>query len=89
LASLEKLVYLVSNSRTSSFWQFQGKTKEGVRLEDLKIQGVLRHGKGLKSNKVPKWKKSILKAEAVKIGLSGLGYRSIRFFQNRYSLIRV
>jgi hypothetical protein len=27
------------------FWQFQGKTKEGANLKDLKIQGVLRHGK--------------------------------------------
>jgi hypothetical protein len=27
------------------FWQFQGKTKEGATLKDLKIQSVLRHGK--------------------------------------------
>jgi hypothetical protein len=27
------------------FWQFQGKTKEGAKLKDLKIHGVLRHGK--------------------------------------------
>jgi hypothetical protein len=27
------------------FWQFQYKTKEGARLEDLRIQGILRHGK--------------------------------------------
>jgi hypothetical protein len=27
------------------FWQFHGKTKEGAKLEDLKIQDILRHGK--------------------------------------------
>jgi hypothetical protein len=27
------------------FWQFQVKTKEGAKLEDLKILGILRHGK--------------------------------------------
>jgi hypothetical protein len=26
--------------RTIQFYQFQGKTKEGTKLEDLKIQGV-------------------------------------------------
>jgi hypothetical protein len=36
------------------FWQFQYKTKEGARLEDLRIQGILRHGKGLKSIKKPR-----------------------------------
>jgi hypothetical protein len=36
------------------FWQFQYKTKEGARLEDLKIQGILRHGKGLKSIREPR-----------------------------------
>jgi hypothetical protein len=31
------------------FWQFQVKTKEGAKLEDLETQGVLRHGKGLRN----------------------------------------
>jgi hypothetical protein len=36
----------------------------------LKIQNVLRHGKGLKSIKEPIWKKSKPEAEVTKIGLS-------------------
>jgi hypothetical protein len=60
--------------RTIRFWQFQGKTKERVKLKDLKIQCVLRHGKGLKGIKEPRWKKSKPKAEAAKTGLSGFGY---------------
>jgi hypothetical protein len=51
-----------------------------AKLEDLKIQSVLKHGKGLRSIKEPRWKKSKSKAKSTKIGLSGLGYRSIRFF---------
>jgi hypothetical protein len=39
----------------------------------------LRHGKGLKSIKKPRWKKSKPKAEAAKIGLSGFGNQNIRF----------
>jgi hypothetical protein len=59
--------------RNIRFWQFQYKTKEGIRLEDLKIQGVLRHAKGLKSIKKPRWKKSKTKAKAAKIELFGFG----------------
>jgi hypothetical protein len=70
------------------FWQFQGKAKEGAKIEDLKIQGVLRHKKRLRSVKEIRWKKFKLKVEAVKNGLSGLGYRSIRFFRTD-SLIRI
>jgi hypothetical protein len=54
---------------------FSGKTKKGAKLKDLKIQGVLRHEKGLTRIKKP--------AEATKTELSSFGYRSIRFFQNR------
>jgi hypothetical protein len=75
--------------RNIRFYQFQGNTKEGAKLEDLKIQCVLRHGKGLKGIKEPRWKKSKPKAEVAKTGLSGLGYRSIRFFPKRESTIRV
>jgi hypothetical protein len=56
--------------RIIRFWKFQGKTKEGVKLKDLKIQGVLMHEKLLKGIKEPRWKKSKPKAEIAKIGLS-------------------
>jgi hypothetical protein len=36
------------------FWQFQSKTEEGVKLEDLKIQGVLKQEKVLKGIKGPR-----------------------------------
>jgi hypothetical protein len=52
--------------RIVRFWQFQVKTKEGAKFEDLKIKGVLRHGKGLRNIKEPRWKKSKLKAKATK-----------------------
>jgi hypothetical protein len=68
--------FLFQNIR---FWQCQGKTKEGAKLEDLKIQCILRHGKGLKSINTSRWKKSKPKVEAAKTGLSDFGYRSIRF----------
>jgi hypothetical protein len=66
--------------RTIRFCQFQSKTKEGAKLKDLKIQGVLRHGKVLRSIEEPRWKKSKPKAKITKIRLSGLGYQSIWFF---------
>jgi hypothetical protein len=65
--------------RNIQFWQFQYKTKKGARLKDLKIQGVLKHGNGLKSINKPRWKKSKPKAEAAKTGRSDFGNRSIRF----------
>jgi hypothetical protein len=48
-------------------------------LEDLKIQEVLRHEKGLKSIKKLRWKKSNLEAEVTKTGLSDFGYQNIQF----------
>jgi hypothetical protein len=54
-----------------------------AKLEDLKIQGVLRHGKGLRSIKEARWKKSKPKTKAAKTELSDLGYRSIQFFLKR------
>jgi hypothetical protein len=62
------------------FWQLQDKIKEGTKLKDLKIQGVLRHGKGLRGIKEPRWKKSKPKVVATKTGVSGFGYMSIWFF---------
>jgi hypothetical protein len=44
--------------RNIRFLQFQVESKKGSKLEDLKIQDVLRHGKGLRSINEPIWKKS-------------------------------
>jgi hypothetical protein len=55
------------------FWQFQDKTREGNKLEALKIHGILRHGKGLTSIKKPRWKKSKPEPEVAKIGLFSFG----------------
>jgi hypothetical protein len=65
------------------FWQFQVKTKEGAKFEDLKIQCVLRHGKGLRSIKEPRWKKSKSKAEATKTRWSSFIFWRVQFSQNR------
>jgi hypothetical protein len=65
------------------FWQFQVKTKEGAKLEDLKIQRILRHEKGLRSNKEPRWKKSKSEAQAAKTRWSGFGFWRVRFSLNR------
>jgi hypothetical protein len=56
---------------------------EGAKLEDLEIQGVLRHKKMLKGIKDPRWEKSEPKAEVAKTRLSDFGYWSIRFSQNK------
>jgi hypothetical protein len=71
--------FLLQNIR---FQQFQNRKRTRAKLEDLKIQGVLNHGKRLRSTKEPRWKKSKPKIEATKIRVSGLGYRSIQFFLN-------
>jgi hypothetical protein len=39
---------------TIRFRQFKNKKKEGTKLEDLKIQCVLKHEKGLKCIKGPR-----------------------------------
>jgi hypothetical protein len=36
------------------FWQFQNQTKKGTKLEDLKIQGILKQEKALKGIKGPR-----------------------------------
>jgi hypothetical protein len=41
-------------NRSIWFWQFQSKTEEGAKLEDLKIQGALKQEKGLKGIKEPR-----------------------------------
>jgi hypothetical protein len=40
----------------------------------LKIQGILRHGKGLRNIREAGWKKSKLKAKVTKIGWFGFGF---------------
>jgi hypothetical protein len=65
------------------FSEFQNKNREGAKCEDFRIPVHLRHEKGIRSIKESRWKKSKSKAEVIKTGLSGLGYRSIRFFLNR------
>jgi hypothetical protein len=53
---------------------------QGVKLDDLKIQSVLRHGKILKGIKELRWKKSKPIDEVAKTGLSDFGYWSIQFY---------
>jgi hypothetical protein len=36
------------------FWQFQNQTKKRTKLEDLKIQGILKQEKALKGIKGPR-----------------------------------
>jgi hypothetical protein len=45
---MEKLDHPVSYSRLSCFGNFQNRNREGAKLENLKIKGVLRPGKILK-----------------------------------------
>jgi hypothetical protein len=45
LARLKKLDPPVSYSGLSDFNSFQNRNMKGAKLEDLKIKGVLRHGK--------------------------------------------
>jgi hypothetical protein len=65
------------------FWQFQVQIKEGAKIKDLRIQGILRHGKGLRSIKELICKKSKPKAEAAKTEWSDFGFWRVRFSQNR------
>jgi hypothetical protein len=51
LTRLEKLDHPVSYSILSGFGSFYIRNMEGVKLKDLKIQGVLWHGKILKGIK--------------------------------------
>jgi hypothetical protein len=62
------------------FWQFQSKTEEGAKLEDLKIQGVLKQENELKGIKGPRKKKIKQEAKVTKTGPSGLPNRTIQFF---------
>jgi hypothetical protein len=75
--------------RNIRFWQFQNKIKEGARLEDLKIQDVLRQENGLKEIKGPRYKKIKQEAEVAKTKPSDLPNRTIRFSQNRYCPSRI
>jgi hypothetical protein len=75
--SLKKLDYPVFGFGSSGFCSFRTKPRNEL---NSKIQGVLRHGKGLKCVKKPRWKKSKPKVKAAKIGLSSFGFWSVRFF---------
>jgi hypothetical protein len=75
--------------RIVRFWHIQVKTKGVAKLEDLKIQCVLRHGKGLRSIKEARWNKFKPKAKGTKTGWSVFGFQRARFSQNRYNLINV
>jgi hypothetical protein len=86
LTSLKKLDYPVSGFGQSDFSSFRIKPRKKL---NLKIQGILRQGKGLKSVNKPRWNKSKKKAKATKIGLSSFGFWSVRFSRNRESPIRV
>jgi hypothetical protein len=57
--------------------------KAGAKLEDLKIQGILKQEGELKGIKGPRWTKIKQEVEVTKIGPSGLVNRIIRFSQNR------
>jgi hypothetical protein len=79
LARLEKPNYPVSNSELSGFGSFQNRNREGVRLEDLKIKGILRLGKILKGDKEPMEKNFKPKAKIAKTGMSGFGNQDVQF----------
>jgi hypothetical protein len=65
------------------FQSFQSKARERVKLEDLKIQGVLKQENGLKRIKGSRWKKIKQEVNVIKTGPSGLVNRTIQFSQNR------
>jgi hypothetical protein len=54
LARLEKPYSPVCQIGVSGFGGFHSQTKEGAKLEDFKIQGVLKLEKGLKGIKGPR-----------------------------------
>jgi hypothetical protein len=74
LTSLEKSDHPVSYSVLSSFDSFQNRNRIWATLKDLKIQDILRYGKGIKNIKEPRWKKSKPEAEVAKTELCGFGY---------------
>jgi hypothetical protein len=54
LARLEKPDCPVCQTGVSGFASFQSQTEEGAKLEDLKIEGVLKLEKQLKGTKGPR-----------------------------------
>jgi hypothetical protein len=81
LVKLKKLDHSIFYFGLSGFSGFQNRKR--AKIEDSKIQGILRHGKLLKDIKEPRLRKSKPKAKVTKIGLSDFEYRSIRFSQSR------
>jgi hypothetical protein len=80
LVRLEKSDCLVCQTGVSDFGNFQSQTKEGAKLEDSKIQGVLKLGKRVKGIKGLRYKKIKQEAKVTKIGPSGLPNWTIQFF---------
>jgi hypothetical protein len=79
----KKMDHPVSYSGLSGFDSFRIGIGHELKHEDLKIQCVLRHGRGSRSIKEPRWMKSKPEAEVTKTRLPDFGNRSIRFSQNR------
>jgi hypothetical protein len=77
LSRPEKLDHPVSYSRLSDFGSFLNRNRTRATLEYLKVQDILRHGKGLKGNKEPIWRKSKAEAKVAKTRLSSFGYWSV------------
>jgi hypothetical protein len=50
----EKIKLSCLPNRSIRFWQFQSKIEERAKLEDLKVQGVLKQENGLKGIKGPR-----------------------------------
>jgi hypothetical protein len=58
---------------TIRFWQFHDKTNEGAKFEDLKIQGILRHGERGQDGRNPSQKPKPQKSDGpvLNSGVSG------------------
>jgi hypothetical protein len=65
------------------FWQFQTQTKQGARIEDLKIQGEFKHGKGRQALKDQDKRNSRQKDEVAKTGWSDFEFWRVWFSLNR------
>jgi hypothetical protein len=83
LASLKKSGHPISYSGLSGFDSFRTGTRQELKLEDLKIQGVFRHGKGPRSIKEPRWRKSKPKADVAKTRTIRFGILEYPIFWNR------
>jgi hypothetical protein len=67
----------------SGFDSFMVESRKKAKWGNLMIQMFLRHGKGKQGIMEQRREKFIPEDEAAKTGPSGLGFRTIRIFQNR------